>query len=112
MNCGKCDQLIRGNRWEDAISTRTTTSMRDGGPFVHFECVDDPMNLPPDQFQKYAAWRMNRDRQERQAFEAYVKRELEIIHRALHALPTELTEAYTTEIYDSTADVEATGLGL
>ena len=100
MNCSKCSQPIQGNRWEDAISTHVYGATPDHGGFFHFECVEDPARLPAEQFQKYAVWHMCRDRQERQAFEARVNQEFEIIHRALHALPTELTVSYMAEIYD------------
>ena len=43
---------------------------------MHFECVDGPAELPPDQFSRYSAWWMERQRERLEAFTKHMNAEL------------------------------------
>ena len=104
MDCTKCERPIEGDLYENAVFAevmRSPTGIPMGryAPVFHFECVDDPARLQEDEFQKYAAWWMERERERREAFQEHVDAELALIHRALHALPHHLNQAYIDDIY-------------
>ena len=53
MDCTNCELPIDGNRYDNAI-TIDRRGWRE--EVLHFECVDDPTQLHPEQFQKWTAW--------------------------------------------------------
>lgn len=96
MDCTRRERPIVGDAHRDAVAVEHRGWLED---VMHFECVDDPAGLPPDQFARYAAWWMERERERRKAFLAQVDAELGMLHRAVHALPHHLNHAYIDEIY-------------
>ena len=96
MDCTNCELPIEGNRYDNAI-----TIDRRGWrvEVLHFECVDDPTQLHPEQFQKWTAWWMKHEREEREAHQEKVDADLQLIHRSLHALPPNLNHEYIDELY-------------
>lgn len=107
MDCTRCEKPITGNRWENAVAIERSDL---SGEFVHFECVEDPTRLTPLQFQRWAAWWMERERERREAFQEHVDAELVLLHRAIRALPHHLNHAYIEEIYGE-PDADAPGVG-
>ena len=109
--CSQCDQPIEGNRYEDALSVGTSFSdpRRIGYDvqILHFECVEKVMSLTdlanrePAQFNKWAIWAITKERDQREALETKIQAEFELIHRALHALPSDMIVKYMEELYDS-----------
>ena len=117
--CSQCGQPIEGNKYEDAISVgRHFSGPRSFGydvRILHFECVEEAMPMTdlahqePTQFHKWAIWAIKRERDQREALEKKFTAELETIHRALHALPYPLNEAYMAELYDADPRLDAVG---
>ena len=115
--CSQCRQPIEGNKYEDAISVGRhfsgPTSFGYDVRIFHFECVEEAMSLAnlasqePAQFSKWAIWAIKRERDQREALEKKLTAELETIHRALHALPYPLNEAYMAELYDANPRLDA-----
>ena len=108
MDCTKCDRPIEGDVYANAIAIAHRGWIED---VAHFECVDDPAGLPPEEFPKYAAWWMNREREQREAFQDYATDSLALIHRALRTLPHHLNHAYVDQIYGE-PEASAQELGL
>ena len=96
MDCTRCERPIAGDVHENAIAITHRGWLEE---VMHFECVDDPARLPPDQFSKHSAWWMERQRERLEAFTEHVNAELAMIHRAIRALPHHLNQGYIDEIY-------------
>ena len=96
MGCTNCELPIEGNRYDNAI-TIDRRGWRE--EVLHFGCVDDPTQLHPEQFQKWTAWRMKHEREEREAHQEKVDADLKVIHRARHAFPHNLNHEYIDELY-------------
>ena len=115
--CSQCEQPIKGNQYEDALSVgRSFSEPRRFGydmQIFHFECVEEAMSLTdlanrePAQFNKWAIWAIKQERDQREALEKQFKAEMETIHRALHALPYPLNEEYMAELYDENPRLNA-----
>ena len=96
MDCTNCELPIVGNRYDNAI-TIDRRGWRE--EVLHFGCVDDPTQLHPEQFRKWAAWWMKHEREEREAHQEKVDADLQLIHRARQALPQNLNHEYIDELY-------------
>ena len=96
MDCTRCERFIVGDVHMNAITIAHRGRLEE---VLHFECVDDPFKLPPDQFPKYSDWWMERQRERIEAFTEHVNSEPAMLHRALHALPDHLSHDYVDEIY-------------
>ncbi len=66
---------------------------------VHFECVERHESVDTASLARWAGRRVMHERQKREALEKKVNDELALIHRALHALPPAMVEAYIAELY-------------
>ena len=55
MYSAKCKTPIEGDRYENAVLLLSDRRDWRSGEYAHFECVDKPARLTPDQFQKWAA---------------------------------------------------------
>ena len=93
MDCTNCELPIEGNRYDNAIAIDRRGWREE---VLHFECVDDPTQLHPEQFQKWTAWWMKHEREEREAHQEKVAADLQLIHRAPHALPKTSTRSTST----------------
>ena len=63
---------------------------------VHLRCVKDPHSLKPEHLGRWAITQFEYLKEENHK----LRKEMEMVHRALHNLPAELTEAYMNEAYD------------
>jgi hypothetical protein len=68
--------------------------------WVHLACITDPNGLNGDSFNKWLLHRLDRIEAWIKAHQEAVQREFELIHRAIHALPSELNAEYMKEIYE------------
>ena len=71
---------------------------------AHLACITDPTGLSAESLNKWLVHRVNSIEASIKAQQEAVRSEFELIHRAIHALPPELTVEYMKEIYDHDGD--------
>ena len=74
---------------------------------AHLDCVEHPADMGDAAYREWASKMLLRERNGRESLERKMESELEIIHRALHALPPEMISGYIAELYDSDGEARS-----
>ncbi len=106
MTCDYCREEIDQGTGPKAGTTRPLLPPYPGRPpepRFHFSCMKiDPEKLDGPDFNKWVVWAISKSNQDRKDHQLDVRDHLDIIHRALQALPEDITEEYRRDFQEKT----------